>query len=94
MNKIQFWTLNIASLLLILLLLGHFFLGQSNDRLGHALERDRAAINNARQLEVILDQLSRRIAQASDSDQRLKTILIKYGLNVTSEPVGAKKKHP
>ena len=94
MNKLQFWTLNIASLLLVFLLLGHFFFDQRNNRLGQALERDRAAINNARQLQAVLDQLSKRISQGSDSDPRLKTILIKYGLNVTSESMGDKKTSP
>jgi hypothetical protein len=94
MNKFQFWTLNLASLLLVLLLLGHFFFAQHNNGLGQALERDRAAINNARQIEVVLDQLAKRIAQGAGTDPRLKNILIKHGLNLPSEPVGNKSKRP
>ena len=94
MNKLQFWALNGVSLILAILLLGHFFFARHNNRLGHALDRDRAAINNARQLEGVLDQLAKRIAKGSDTDPNLKQILIKYGLNVTLEVDGKKKSYP
>jgi hypothetical protein len=94
MNKFQFWTLNLAALILVSLLAGHFFFGRSNVRLGDALNRDRAAINQARQAETVLDQLAKRIARGSDTDPQLKTILAKYGLKVTLEVDGQKKNYP
>jgi len=94
MNKLQFWVLNAASLVLAALLLGHFFFARANNRLGQSLDRDRNAINNARQLETVLDQLAKRIARGSDTDPKLKNILVKYGLNVTLEVDGKKKTYP
>jgi transcription elongation GreA/GreB family factor len=94
MNKLQFWGLNVVSLILALLLLSHFFFARHNNRLGQALERDRAAINKAQQLEGVLDQLAKRIAKGSDTDPKLKQILVKYGLNVTLEVDGKKKSYP
>ena len=94
MNKLQFWALNVGSLVLAALLLGHFFFVRANNRLGQALDRDRNVINNARQLEPVLDQLAKRIAKGSDADPKLKNILVKYGLNVTLEVDGKKKTYP
>ena len=94
MNRLQFWTLNLSALLLAALLLGHFFFAQHNDTLGAALERDRAAVANARQVEVVLDQLAKRIAVASKTEPQLKTVLVKYGLNVTLETDGRKTTVP
>ena len=94
MNKIQFWILNLTSLALVLLLVGHFVMVKRNNLLGEALDRDRTAINNARQIETVLDQLAKRIARGSETDPQLKSILIKYGLNVTLEVDGRKKSYP
>ena len=94
MNKLEFWVLNSVSLILVMLLLGHFFFAQHNNRLGQGLSRDRAAINNARQLQGVLDQLAQRIAKGSDTDPKLKQILVKYGLKVTLEVDGKKKSYP
>jgi hypothetical protein len=94
MNKLKFWALNVVSLVLAALLLGHFFFVRANNRLGQALGRDGAAIDNARQLEGVLDQLAKRIAKGSDTDPKLKKILVKYGLNVTLEVDGKKKTYP
>ena len=94
MNKLQFWALNVGSLVLTALLLGHFFFIRANNRLGQALDRDRAAINQGRQLEGVLDQLAKRIAKGSDTDPKLRNILVKYGMNVTLEVDGKKKTYP
>ena len=94
MNKLQFWALNVVSLILAMLLLGHFFFVRRNNRLGQALERDRATITRAQQLEGVLDQLAKRIAKGSDIDPKLKQILVKYGLNVTLDVDGKKKSYP
>ena len=94
MNKLQFWALNVVSLLLAILLLCHFLFAQHNNRLGQALDRDRTAINNANRLEGVLDQLAKRIAKGSDTDPKLKIVLVKYGLNVTLEVDGKKKTYP
>ena len=94
MNRHQFWALNLASLVLAALLLGHFFFVQHSHQLGDALTRDQVYINNARQLEAVLDQLAKRIAKGSDNDPKLKIILLKYGMNVTLETNGKTKTYP
>ena len=94
MNKCQFWILNLASLILSTMLLAHFFFVRHNNQLGGALNREQAYINNARQLETVLDQLARRIAKGSDTEPKLKNILIKYGMTVTLETNGQKKIYP
>ena len=94
MNKLQFWIVNGASLLLAGVLLGHFFFARHNNQLGAALTREQGYINQARQLETVLDQLGKRIAKGSDTDPKLKTILVKYGMTVTLEVDGKKKTYP
>ena len=94
MSKLQFWTLNIASLILAAVLMGHFFFVRHNNQLGASLTREQAYINNARQLETVLDQLAKRIAKGSDTDPKLKNILVKYGMTVTLETDGKKKTYP
>ena len=94
MNKLQFWALNVVSLLLAMLLLGHSIFVRHNNRLGQALERDRAIITKAQQCEGVLDQLAKRVAKGSDTDPQLKQILVKYGLKVTLEVDGKKKSYP
>jgi hypothetical protein len=94
MNRFQSWMLNSAGLLLAVLLLGHFFFARHLNQLGEALGRDRALINNARQLEPVLDNLAKRIARGSDTDPKLRNILIKFGMNVTLDVDGKKKNYP
>lgn len=94
MNKLQFWILNVASLVLAAMLLGHFFFARHNNKLGAALSSEQAYINQARQLESVLDQLGKRIAKGSDTDPKLKTILVKYGMTVTLEVDGKQKTYP
>ena len=94
MNKLQFWVLNVVCLVLAALLLTHFFFSRQNNRLTESLNQERAYLNNARQLETVLDQLAKRIAKGSDTDPKLKNILVKYGMNVTLEVDGKKKTYP
>ena len=94
MNKLQFWILNATSLLLVTLLLGHFFTVQQNDRLKLQVVRNQATIENNRQSEIVLDQLAKRIARGSDIDPRLTNILVKHSLAVTLEVDGKKKNYP
>ena len=94
MNKLQFWTLNLTSLALVILLVSHFSIVARNYRLSEELARGRAAINNARQYAAVLDQWARRIATGSETDPRLKNILAKYSLSVTMDVGGEKKTYP
>ncbi|MBI3850770.1 MAG: hypothetical protein HY298_10930 [Verrucomicrobia bacterium] len=94
MTKAQFWILNVASLVLAAVLLSHFFFVRHNNQLGASLSREQAYINNARQLETLLDQLAKRIAKGSETDPKLKDILVKYGMTVTLETDGKKKTYP
>ena len=94
MTKLQFWILNLASLILAGVLMGHFFFSRHNNQLSEALGREQAYIGNARQLETVLDQLGKRIARGSDTDPKLKNVLVKYGMTVTLEVDGKKKTYP
>ncbi len=94
MNRLQFWILNIAGVVLVVLLLAHFALARWNGRLRNELARDQAFINNARQVEPVLDQMAKRIAKGSETDPRLRDILVKYGLSVTLEAQGKKTTYP
>ena len=94
MSKFQFWTLNVIGLLLVAELLGHHFFARHNDRLGDAVLRDQAFVNGSRQVEATLDQLAKRIAKGSETDPKLKNLLVKHGLNVTLETDGTKKSYP
>jgi hypothetical protein len=94
MNKLQFWILNAACVLLSALLLAHFFFSRSNNRLADTLGQERAYINSSRQLESVLDALAKRIAVASDADPKLRNILVKHGMNVTLEVDGKKRTYP
>ena len=94
MTRVQFWILNLTSVLLVLLLIGHLVMAHLNSQLGKGVAEKRVFINNARQIEPILDTLSKRIARGSDADPRLKSILIKFGLNVTLEVDGKNKTYP
>ena len=94
MSKLQFWTLNAASFILAAVLLAHFFFVRQNNLQNESLNREQAYIAQARQLETILDQLAKRIARGSDTDSKLKNILVKYGMKVTLETDGKKKSYP
>ena len=94
MSKLHFRLLNISSLILVVLLLAHFVMGRLNARLGNELRRDQAYINGANQVSAVLDRLAQRIALGSDTDPRLRDLLIKYGLTVTLDVQGKKKKYP
>ena len=95
MNKLQFWALNLLSLVLAVLLLGHYFLAQRNDQLGQALARDQATLNSARQqIQPLFGQLTGRIAQGAQSDPQLRNLLIKYGLGVAAETDSKQQKLP
>jgi phosphopantetheinyl transferase len=94
MSRLQFWTLNLTSAVLVLLLAAHFLMSRLNSRLADELNRQRAYINNANQVSAVLDRMAQRIALGSDTDPRLRDLLIKYGLSVTLEVEGKKKSYP
>ncbi len=94
MSKLQYWILNGLGLTLVVLLLAHYFFARSNDRLGDAVVRDQAFVNGSRQVELTLDQLAKRIAKGSETDPKLKQVLVNYGLNVTLETDGKTKSYP
>lgn len=78
----------------MIVLWGHFITVTSNDKLNNEIAQRQQVINNARQLEPVLDQLAKRIARASDADPRFKTILVKHGMTVTLDVNGKQKKYP
>ena len=94
MSRFQFWTLNCAGAILVLLLLAHFVMARLNGRRTDELNLQRAYINNANQVSAVLDRMAQRIAQGSESDPRLRDLLIKYGLSVTLDVQGKKKTYP
>ena len=94
MSRLQFWTLNLISAILVLLLATHFLMSRLNDRLADEVNLRRAYINNANQVSAVLDRIAQRIALGSESDPRLRDLLIKYGLTVTLDIQGKKKSYP
>ena len=94
MNKFQFWIVNVLNLVLVVMLFNHFTSVSRNNRLAQAVASDQVSINHAQQLAPVLDRLARRIAIGSETDPRLKNILVKYGLHVTVDVDGQKKNFP
>ena len=94
MSRLQFWVLNVTSGILVILLATHFLLSRLNGRIGDDVNRQRAYINNANQVSAVLDRMAQRIALGSESDPRLRDLLVKYGLSVTLEVQGKKKTYP
>ncbi len=94
MTKTQFWILNVVGLVLIALLITQFVVSGSNAKLNDEVNRKQAVINNARQLEPVLDQLAKRIAHDSDTNAALRNLLVKYDMHVTLEVDGKQKKYP
>jgi hypothetical protein len=86
MSKTQFWILNGTAALLVVLLFGHFLYARSNNRFGQEIARDRLYVNNARQLEMVSQQLTSRIAQEAASEPQLRTLLAKYGIQIAAAP--------
>jgi hypothetical protein len=95
MNKHQFWTLNVTSIILAVLLISHSFFVRHTNQLSERLAREQAAIETGRQNAAVLDQLAQRIAKGSEADRRLTNILSGHGLKVTLTSVdGQKKNYP
>ena len=94
MTRLQLLVLKITSAALVVVLLGHFTFTRWNTARRGAITRDQVLINNARQVEPVLDQLARRIAKGSDTEPRLKNILVRHRLNVTLDVDGKKKSYP
>lgn len=94
MTKTQYWILNTLGVILAALLLTHYFFARSNYQLAEDTRQGQATIASSHQLEVTLDQMAKRVALGSETDPRLRQILIRYGLNVTLEKDGQKKTYP
>ena len=94
MTKTQFWIFNVVCLVLIALLITQFVINGSNTKLTEEMNQQQAVINNARQLEPVLDQLAKRIARDSDTNAALRNLLVKYDMHVTLEVDGKQKKYP
>ena len=95
MNKTDFSILMFLSLLFAGLVGLNLWLMSSNGRLNMQLAQEQQSINQARQLEPVLDNLAKRIAKGSDSDPRLREVLKKNQLQVTLDTGnGEQKKYP
>lgn len=87
MNKEQFWTLNIVGGGCALLLLGNLILGRFNQQSNQELLLVQDQINRAQQLQVTMQNLATRIAQAGRTDPALRALLARQDLRVNlSEP--------
>ncbi len=98
MTRSQALALNIVSALLIFLLFAHLAFSRSNSKLGNQLNAARAQVNNARQLQPVLENLVRRIAAGGEKDVQVKALLTKYDIKINApgeaKPVdAAKAKH-
>ena len=94
MTKNQFWLLNIVSAVLIVVLFAHLFFSRANNNLGATLNSQRAYINNARQLQPVLENMAQRIATAGENDPRLKALLTKYDIRITLPPATKAEQTP
>jgi hypothetical protein len=94
MNRLEFWSLNVASLVLIGLLIAPFWLSLRNDQLISELNQERETLQKARAAEPVLDQLAKRVALGSEKDARLRELLTRSGLTVTLEVDGETKRYP
>lgn len=94
MTKPQFWILNIICLVLVILLIAQFVLSGTNGKLNNEVNNQQITVNNARQLEPVLDQLAKRIAHDSETNAALRDLLVKYDMHVTLEVDGKQKKYP
>lgn len=82
LNRWQFYVLSATSLLLIVLLIGNYALVKSNGNLSRQLAQTRAVVVKASRMEGVLQQVTARLAQASDKEPETGEVLIKSGLNV------------
>ncbi len=94
MTRIQFWILSSVAILLVAVLWTHFIVVTRNGNLNNEIAQRQQVINQARQLEPVLDSLAKRIAKGSDTDPKLKNILAKHGMKVTLDVDGKKKNYP
>lgn len=94
MTKNQFWIFNTICFLLVAVLIAQFALNSSNAKLIKEVSRQQEVVNNARQLEPVLDQLAKRIAHDSETNAALRSLLVKYDMRVTLEVDGKQKQYP
>lgn len=94
MTKEQFRVLSFISVLLVSLLITQFVLNIGNAKLANEVSKQQLLVNRSRQLEPVLDQLAKRLAQDSESNPAFRNLLVKYELRVTSDTNGKQKKYP
>lgn len=94
MSKIQFWILNGISAVLILLLFTHWSLSRANNRLAAELNVQRALINNARQIQPVLENLVQRIAVSAEKDPKHRALLTKYDIRLNTQEIPKVTKVP
>jgi len=89
MTPWQFWTLNVLSVLLAVLILTQYVLVQDLQKrnqlvveMQQKINAGRQQIAAARQAEQILKVSAIRVAQAAEKEPELKNLLKKYNLNV------------
>lgn len=91
MSRTQFWALNAACCLAVVLMFAHYALARQNNRLAGELNREHATISKARQQAAVLEPLIKRMVQSTDTEPRLATILARYGISLKA---GAKPAAP
>lgn len=89
MRPWQFWTLNVLSVLLAVLILTQYFLVQDVQKrnqeiveMQQKINAGRQQIATAKQAEQVLKVSAIRVAQAAEKEPDLKNLLKKYNLNV------------
>jgi hypothetical protein len=82
MSKLQFWLLNAASAVLCLLLITHLIVLRANVAERRNFESNQQLIQTARQGELMLQSLAIRIAAGGAQDPRLRTLLVRHGIEV------------
>jgi hypothetical protein len=94
MNKIEFWILNIASVAVATLIFAHYRLAKNTQNLNNQIVQMQLYVQNSRQEEVLVDQISKRVAYDSEKLPSLRDLLAKHELKVTLTINGKQKTYP
>ncbi len=94
MNRTQFILLNVIAAGLIVLILVSLLLARENQRINGQVAQYQAVVNDARQAEIILRQMTVRIARGSDQDPELRKLLQRHELKAVLMVDGKKKEYP
>lgn len=86
MKAWQFWTLNVLSGILVVLVVIQYFLSQDLARRQQVAMAEQREVQQAQAAEQVLRALALRVAQVAEKEPELKNLLSKYNLRVNQNP--------